>query len=87
MKGKIETTEARAKELRPIVERLVTIAKKQSLAGFRFLLSKVSKDSSEKLYYEIAPRYKDRKGGYLRISKTSKRRKRDAAEMSIIEFV
>ncbi|MEK9170463.1 MAG: 50S ribosomal protein L17 [Patescibacteria group bacterium] len=87
MKDKIETTEARAKELRPIVERLVTIAKKQTLASFRLLLSKVSKDSAEKLYYEIAPRYKDRKGGYLRILKTSKQRMRDAAKMSIIEFI
>ena len=87
MKEKMETTEARAKEIRPIIERLVTLAKKQNLAGLRMLVSKIPKDSAMKMYYETALRYQDRKGGYLRILKTSKRRKRDGAKMSIIEFV
>ncbi len=83
----METTEARAKEIRPIVERLVSHAKKQNLASLRFLLSKLPKDSAQKLYYEIAPRYKERKGGYLRILKSGVVRKRDGVKKSVIEFV
>lgn len=81
------TTEARARELRPLVEKLVTLAKKQNLASYRLLLARLPKDSANKLYYEIALQYQDRKGGYLRILKTMTRRKRDAAKKSIIEFV
>src|SRR3989344_6320824 len=84
---KIETTEARAKELRPIVERFITRAKKHDLAGLPFLLARLPKDSANKLYYDIAPKYADRKGGYMRITKTTGRRKRDAAYKTIIEFV
>ncbi|MEK9186049.1 MAG: 50S ribosomal protein L17 [Patescibacteria group bacterium] len=87
LREKIETTTARAKEIRPIVERLVSIAKKQQLPSLRLLLSKLPKESAQKLFYEIAPRYKERVGGYLRIIKEAKRRKRDAAPMAIIEFV
>ena len=87
MKEKIETTTPRAKEIRPIVERFVTIAKKQQLAGFRILLAKLPKQAAEKLYFDIAPRYKDRAGGYLRIVKEAKSRKRDAAPLAFIEFV
>ncbi|GEM_PF-482970 len=98
MREKIETTVPRAKEIRPLVEHLVTIAKRglflsgkssegRQLAAFRRLLSKLPKESAQKLFYEIAPRYKDRSGGYLRITKEAKHRKRDAAPLSIIEFV
>jgi len=87
MEERIETTEARAKEVRPQVEKLVTLAKKQNLASFRILLSRLPKQSAEKLYYEIAPRYQERRGGYLRILKTVVRRKRDAAKKAVIEFV
>lgn len=87
MKEKMQTTEARAKEIRPIVERLVTVAKKQNLASLRRLLSKLPKQSATKLYYDIAPRYQSRAGGYLRILKTVLRRKRDAAQTAVIEFV
>jgi large subunit ribosomal protein L17 len=87
MNKKIETTEARAKEIRPIVERFITMAKKHNLAGLRFLLSRLPKDSANKLYYEIAQNYSDRKGGYVRILKTTARRKRDAAIKTVIEFV
>jgi large subunit ribosomal protein L17 len=87
MKEKIETTEPRAKEIRPLVERFVSVAKKQQLAGLRMLLSKLPKESAQKLFYEIAPRYKERAGGYLRITKEAKHRKRDAAPLAIIEFV
>lgn len=87
LNGKITTTEARAKELRPITEKLVTLAKKQNLASLRLLLAKLPSGAALKLYYELAPKYKDRPGGYLRILKTAVSRKRDAAKQAIIEFV
>jgi len=87
MKEKITTTEARAKEIRPRLEKLVTIARKQNLASLRLLLARLPKKSAEKLYYEIGPRYSGRKGGYLRIAKGAAVRKRDAAKMAVIEFV
>jgi large subunit ribosomal protein L17 len=87
LKQKIETTIARAKEIRPKVERLVSIAKKQNLAALRILFMKLPKASANKLFYDIAPRYKDRKGGYLRIIKSAKTRKRDGTEMAVIQFI
>ncbi len=87
MKKRIETTEARAKEIKPKVEKLVTIAKKNNLAALRLLLERIPRDSAYKLYHEIAPQYKDRRGGYLRVIKTSVMRKRDATKKAIIEFV
>lgn len=88
VKGKIETTEARAKEIRPLVERFVTIGKAQNLAALRLLISRIrSKKAAEKVYYEIAPRYKERAGGYTRILKTSRVRKRDGVRVALIEFV
>jgi len=86
--GKIETTEARAKALRPIVERLVTCAKKQTLAGRRLILKRVHNEAvAEKLYGELGPRYADRRGGYLKIIKLAKSRKRDGGRMARVEFV
>ena len=85
--GRISTTEARAKEIKPKVEKLVTVAKKQDLNAMKALLSRLPEKSAFKLYHEIAPRYADRKGGYLRIVKTAIVRKRDAAKKAIIEFV
>ena len=87
LKGKIQTTAARAKEIRPVVERLVSIAKKQQLSSLRLLLSRIPKDAAQKLFYEIVPKYKDRNGGFLRITKTAKTRKRDGVAVSVIEFV
>lgn len=87
-KGSIETTEIRAKAIRPAVEKLITIGRAQNLAALRLLISRVaSKKAAEKLYYEIAPRYKDRSGGYTRIIKMGKTRKRDSAKVARIEFV
>lgn len=87
-KERITTTVVRAKEIRPIVERFVTIAKKQKLASLRLLIARLSNQTTaQKLFYEIAPRYKERSGGYLRIIKQGKFRKRDAAPVAIIEFV
>ncbi len=87
-RGKIETTETRAKAIRPTVEKLVTLAKKQNLASRRLLFSRTrDRKISQKLFEEIAPRYIDRNGGYLKIIKSGKFRKRDGAQVSIIEFV
>ena len=87
MENRIYTTEARAKEIRPRVEKLITIAKRGDLAALRLLMKRIPKDSAYKLYHEIAPRYKDRDGGYLRIVKTAKMRKRDGTMKVLIEFV
>lgn len=87
LREKIETTVARAKEVRPFVERLLTIAKKNNTASLRLLLAQLPKESAEKLFYEIAPRYKERKGGYLRIVKKADTRKRDGAPVASIEFI
>lgn len=87
--GKIKTTEAKAKELRPMVEKLVTKGKNVTMASRRLVSSNLG-DTKEveikKLFEEIAPRYKDRKGGYTRIIKLP-RRLADGSPMAIIEFV
>lgn len=84
---KIETTILRAKVLRPRVEKLVTLAKKQNLASLRILLSRLPKEAAFKLFYEMAKKYEGKRGGYLRIIRGLKARKRDGARMAIIEFV
>ena len=86
--GKIETTEARAKAIRPAAERLVTIAKKQTLASRRLIISRVGNAKiAQKLYGELGPRYQSRSGGYLRIVKLGTSRKRDGSRLARIEFV
>ncbi len=86
--GKIETTVTRAKEVRAMAEKMITLGKKNHLlASKRQVLSYVTKeDVVKKLFDEIAPKYEDRNGGYTRIVKTGPRRG-DAAEMCIIELV
>lgn len=87
-KGRIETTESRAKAIRPAVERLVTIAKKHDLAARRLVISKIiNREVAMHLFEEVAPKYKDRHGGYLRITKLAARRRRDGAPRATIEFV
>ena len=86
--GSIETTEARAKEIRPQVEHLVTFAKKQTLAARRLIVSRVHNAKiADKLYSEYGPRYASRAGGYLRITKLGISRKRDGSRRARIEFV
>ena len=86
--GSVETTEARAKAIRPVVERLVTFAKKQTLASRRILISRVQNERVvSKLYNDLGPRYAERAGGYLRITKLASSRKRDGSRMARIEFV
>ena len=87
MQGRIETTVARAKEIRPLIERLVTLARRQTVTSLRLLQAKLPKAAAEKLYYDIAPKHKERRGGYTRIVKLVKSRKRDASQMAIIEFM
>lgn len=87
IKQKIKTTDVRAKVVRSEVEKLVTLAKKQTVAALRLLIARVGKNAATKVFYEIAPRYADRAGGYVRITKVSKRRVGDAAPMSYVEFV
>ncbi len=87
LKEKIKTTETRAKVLKSNVEKMVTLAKKQNIASLRLLTARVSKKPAMKLFYDIAPRYQERKGGYLRVTKISGYRQGDAATMAYVEFV
>ena len=85
--GKVETTVTRAKEVRAMAEKMITIAKGNSLHARRQVLAYVTKEDVVKnLFDVIAPRYADVNGGYTRITKTGARRG-DAAEMCIIELV
>lgn len=86
-KGKIETTVTRAKEVRSMTEKMITIAKNGDLHSKRQVYSFITKeDVAKKLIDEIAPKYAETNGGYTRIIRTGPRRG-DAAEMSIIELV
>lgn len=84
--GKITTTVEKSKSLRPFVEKMVTNGKKQTLASRRDLVSKVGVMTANKIFSKISPQYKDRNGGYLRITKLSKRES-DGAREAVIEFV
>ena len=84
---RIETTEAKAKEIRSFADRMITLGKEGSLAARRRALTFLrQKDVVSKLFEEMAPRFKDRAGGYTRITKT-RRRVGDAAKMVAIELV
>ena len=85
--GQIKTTVTRAKEVQPVAEKMITLAKANSLASYRQALSYITKeDVANKLFKEIGPKYADRNGGYTRIVKIGPRRG-DAAEMAIIQLV
>lgn len=85
--GKIETTVTRAKEVRAVAEKMITIGKQDNLHSKRQIFSFVTKETvAKKLMDEISPKYKERNGGYTRIVKIGPRRG-DAAEMAIIELV
>ena len=84
--GRIETTVTRAKEVRAMTEKMITLAKVDSLANKRQALAYITKEAVvKKLFDEIAPKYAETNGGYCRITKTGPRRG-DAAEMCIIEL-
>ena len=86
--GRIETTEAKAKAVKPEVEKLITLAKRGDLHARRQALSELGQDKFTvyKLFEEIAPRYSERAGGYTRILKLGPRRS-DSTEMVLLELV
>ena len=85
--GRIETTTAKAKELRPYAERLITLARRGDVHSRRLAARKIQDRAVlGKLFDDIAPRYAERPGGYTRVLKLGNR-KGDAAEMSLIELV
>ena len=85
--GKIETTLARAKEVRSMAEKMITLGKRDDLHAKRQVFSFITKENvAKKVIDEIGPKYTDRDGGYTRIVKTGVRRG-DAAEIAIIELV
>mgnify|MGYP002551871462 CR=1 FL=1 len=85
--GQIKTTITRAKEVAPLAEKMITLAKKNNVATYRQALAFITKeDVAKKLFDEIGPKYADRNGGYTRIVKIGPRRG-DAAEMAIIQLV
>ena len=85
--GRMETTIPRAKEIKPLAEKMITLGKKGDLAAYRQALSFITReDVAHKLFKEIAPEYAERNGGYTRIIRTGVRRG-DAAETALIELV
>ncbi len=88
VREKIKTTLPKAKELRPIIEKLVTRAKKDNLATRRSIISRLGGHNKEvkKLFEVLAPKYFDKNGGYTRVLKLGTR-KADGTPMAIIEFV
>ena len=82
-----KTTVTRAKEVRALTEKMITIAKEDSVHNRRLVMAFVTKEAvANKLFTEIAPKYADRNGGYTRITKLGPRRG-DAAEMAIIDLI
>ncbi len=86
IKGKITTTETRAKVVSALAERLVTRGRKGDLSAIRYIASYVDKPTVKKIVEEIAPKYKGREGGYTRVTKLGPR-KSDGAKMAVVEFV
>jgi large subunit ribosomal protein L17 len=87
--GKITTTLAKAKEVQPFAEKLITLAKDGwNLDRFRRVLAVLTdKDVAYKLFHEVGPRYSDRSGGYTRIFKLARVRQGDAAPMAVIALL
>jgi large subunit ribosomal protein L17 len=86
LKGRITTTEARAKEIRPLVEKLVTRGKSATVANRRLLIAQLGDATTANKLIKTAESYKERSGGYTRIVKMLPR-KGDASPMALIEFV
>lgn len=86
IKEKVITTEAKSKELRSFVEKSITRAKKDTLANQRLLLKNFSQEAVKKLLKDLGPRYKNRFGGYTKITKISPR-KGNGAKMVVIELI
>ncbi len=86
LEGRIQTTEARAKEIRPLVEKLITRGRTDTVANRRLILSRLGDIETTQKLITTAANYHERPGGYLRIVKMGPR-KGDAAAMALIEFV
>ncbi len=86
LEGKIKTTDAKARELRPYAEKMITSGRTNTVISKRLLISKIGALGAEKIINDISPKYLDRKGGYTRITKLPAR-KSDGSLMAIIEFV
>ena len=85
--GRIKTTITRAKEVAPLAEKMITLAKQNDLAAYRQALGFITKeDVAKKLFQELGPKYAGRNGGYTRVVRIGPRRG-DAAEMAIIQLV
>ena len=85
--GQIKTTVTRAKEVAPLAEKMITLAKKNDLAAYRQALAFITKeDVAKKLFDEIGPKYAERNGGYPRVVRIGPRRG-DAAEMAVVQLV
>jgi large subunit ribosomal protein L17 len=86
LKGKIKTTDAKARELRPFVEKMITSGMSGTIAAQKLLVAKIGNTGAKKIVSELSPKYKDRKGGYTRITKLPTRLS-DNTLMAVIEFV
>lgn len=86
LENKIKTTDAKARELRPMVEKMVTQGRLGTVSARRGLVSQIGSFGAEKIMKDIAPKYSKRAGGYTRITKLPAR-KSDGSLMSVIEFV
>ena len=85
--GKLETTIDRAKAVRPLAEKMITLGKDKGLAAYRQALEFITReDVAKKVFDELAPQYAERNGGYTRITRVGARRG-DAAEVAVIELV
>ena len=83
--GKIKTTDSKAKELRPYVEKMITLGRTASIANRRLLISKIGSIGAKKIISDISPKYANRAGGYTRITKLPARVS-DGSYMAVIEF-
>ena len=85
--GQLKTTVTRAKEVQPLADKMVTLAKQNNLAAYRQALAFLTQeDVAKKLFDQIGPKYADRNGGYTRVTRIGARRG-DAAEMAVIELI
>lgn len=87
MHEKITTTSSKAKETKKKIEKLITLAKKQDLTSLKRIKAVLPDKAGKKLFYEIAPLYTKKRGGYTRIIKTALRKKRDGSDLVILELI
>lgn len=84
--GKIKTTEAKAKEVRPFIEKIITKSRKGTLSARRDILPKIGPKATKKLFEDLSSKYEKRNGGYTRITKLAPR-KGDASKLAVIELM